>query len=513
MRPTGTGNRLATRPKTTARPKKSRTVPCSGSKVRLAGSAVAALALAAALLATAPAAGAAPLATAAQPAGAAPLATAAQVGRAKSPGTGAARPGAGATRPGTGAARADTGATRPGAGATRADSGAARPGGVSGPLTGDGVQDNITPVAWNGTDLVTAQIVPDNDLLAWEQVPGASSWQQETVATPASIGGADLGYPSIAATASSVQVVSEDTSGNIWFFQQADGTTTWSAPQFVGTVTSDLPDGGTAPAIAWTGVPGHTGTNSVITVEDNGAVRFWYQNGRGWTEETVASGGYYYPVVTATDRGIVIVALGPGSALHSFYQPYGGSGWTSDGTVGVKSGQWFGGLSVTWDGVNVDVVASLNDGASGGLDGMLPDKLVFLWKSDSARSWSDEDISGPSSAQPLAGFTPDIAFTGFNLVIDALQLVRVTSSGATYRIGFWWQGSTFTKFTFEQVATAADPSEFDEVTLASTRDATSSGEVAIVSAFTTNTWATTGLADWTQPTGAKGWTRHTITSP
>ena len=448
MRPTGTGHGPATRPK------KSRAVPRSAIRVRLAGSAAAALALAAALLATAPAAGAASL------------------GRAVSPGA------------------------------------------ASLPPAGAGVQDNITPVAWNGTDLVTAQIVPDDDLLAWEQVPGASSWQQETVATPASIGGADLGYPSIAATASSVQVVSEDTSGNIWFFQQADGTTTWSAPQFVGTVTSDLPDGGTAPAIAWTGVPGHTGTNSVITVEDNGAVRFWFQNGRGgWTEETVASGGYYYPVVTATDRGIVIVALGPGGALHSFYQPYGGSGWTSDGTVGVKSGQWFGGLSVTWDGVNVDVVASFNDGATGGLDGMLPDKLVFLWKSDSARSWSDEDITGPSSAQPLVGFTPGIAFTGFNLVIDANQLVGTSSSGATCRVGFWWQGSTFTDFTFEPVATTKDPSEYDEVTLASTRDATSSGEVAIVSAFTTNTWTTTGLADWTQPTGAKGWTRHTITSP
>ena len=444
MRPTGTGHGPATRPK------KSRAVPRSAIRVRLAGSAAAALALAAALLATAPAAGAASL------------------GRAVSPGA------------------------------------------ASLPPAGAGVQDNITPVAWNGTDLVTAQIVPDDDLLAWEQVPGASSWQQETVATPASIGGADLGYPSITATASAVQVVSEDTSGNIWFFQQADGTTTWSAPQFVGTVTPDAPDGGTAPAIAWTGVPGHTGTNSVITVEDNGAVRFWFQNGRGgWTEETVASGGYYYPVVTATDRGIVIVALGPGGALHSFYQPYGGSGWNSYGTVGVKSGQWFGGLSVTWDGVNVDVVASFNDGATGGQDGMLPDKLVFLWKSDSSRYWSDEDISGPSSAQPLVGWTPDIAFTGFNLVIDALQ----APSGGTFRLDFWWQGSTFTNFTFEQVATAADPSEFDEVTLASTRDATSSGEIAIVSAFTTNTWATTGLADWTQPTGAKGWTRHTITSP
>ena len=63
-----------------------------------------------------------------------------------------------------------------------------------------------------------------------------------------------------------MQVVSEDADGRIWFYQQADGQATWPARQLVGTVTVGQVADTQQPKIAWTGVPGHAGTNWVIAI-------------------------------------------------------------------------------------------------------------------------------------------------------------------------------------------------------------------------------------------------------
>jgi hypothetical protein len=66
---------------------------------------------------------------------------------------------------------------------------------------------DAAPVVWNGTDLVTAAVGANGTLYAYEQVPGASSWQRQTIETLAHNGGVALGAPSVTATATSVQVV------------------------------------------------------------------------------------------------------------------------------------------------------------------------------------------------------------------------------------------------------------------------------------------------------------------
>jgi hypothetical protein len=375
---------------------------------------------------------------------------------------------------------------------TAPPAGAASLAGAARPLTGSGVQSSFgTPAVWNGTDLVTAQFGTNGNLYAYKQAPGATSWKKELVVA-AGATGSDGFTPYLAATATSVQIVSEDNqNGTIWFFQQTDGQTTWSAPQLVGTVANTE-----LPQIAWTGVPGHAGTNSVITVDDgSGDVLFFYQNGGSWTEETVAKAPspyqYYDPAITATDTGIVIVTPSTEGTFQSWYQPYGGSGWDSDGTMGVTNGR-FQSLSVTWDGTNVDVVSAYTSG-----------EVAFLWKSDSAEFWSDEVLPGPTTAQPVAT-DPAIAFTGSNLVVTVVQ--QMTSS--TERLDFWWQGSTLTDFNLEKAATATSPKAYFAPILLS--DANSSGEGAIFAQFSANNAKTFGLDDWTERVGGKAWTKHTV---
>jgi hypothetical protein len=372
-------------------------------------------------------------------------------------------------------------------------------------LSLSGVAPSEAPVVWNGTDLVTVTAGGNGTLYAYEQVPGASSWRRQVIETMAQNGGVSLGTPSVTATATSVQVVLEDGDGKIYFYQQLDGQTAWSGPQEVGTVSVGAVEGIQQPEIAWTGVPGHTGTNSVITVADaNGDILFWYQNGAGWSKETVATGqssnAYYQPDLTATSTGVVIVAAGSNGALYSFYQPYGGPAWNSDGSLGVGSGQSYGGPYVTWDGVNVDVTAPFYDGK-----GFIP---RLAWKSNSAQFWSEQNLPGVTDTQDLAYGTPAITWTGDNLLIAAVQDL----SGTKHRLDFWWQGSTFSNFNRETATTVNNPVDLTAPALVSTSP-DSGGETVITAPLTRNLWGTSALDDWTQPTGSPAWTKHQIAGP
>jgi hypothetical protein len=367
------------------------------------------------------------------------------------------------------------------------------------PLTSGINGQTPAPIVWNGTDLATTTAGANGNLVAYEQTPGATSWQKQTVLTEAANGGVALEDPSITATSTGIQIVAQDSQGNIWFFQQNDGQTTWSPPQYVG---SGLPGLGGA-KIAWTGVAGHTGTNSVITaIDTSGDVIFWYQNGSGWTQETVGnatSGNFYFdPAITATDKGIVIVSPGSNGAFYSWYQAYGAPTWGFDGSVGVQNGEAFGGLSLTWDGTNVDVAAAYADGNGGNYD-----QVMFLWKPDAAEFWSDEELPSANAGQQV-DYGPGIAWSGFNLIVTAIQ----NTTAASTALETWWQGTTFTQFNIGLSATSA--SGYGPSTVVSTHSATKKGEVVYVAPTSSNDFTTAGLSDWTVPTGGTRWTKHTI---
>ena len=371
-------------------------------------------------------------------------------------------------------------------------------------LGSSGIEPGLSPVVWNGTDLVTAAVEASGTLYAYEQVPGAATWQRQTIQTQAGNGGAALGTPSVTATATSVQVVSEDADGKIWFYQQADGQRTWSAPQLVAQVSVGQVVLAQQPKIAWTGVDGHTGTNSVITAANAaGDVLFWYQSGAGWGQETVASPtqgvGWGAPDLTATNTGVVIAAVGSNGAFYSWFEPYGGPTWASDGTLSASGRQFWGPPALTWDGVNVTVAAAFTDGS--GIT------LRFMWKATSAQFWSQETLPGVTDAQFLSS-DPAITWTGGNLLVAAVQ--QLTSD--KQRLDFWWQGSTFTTFNRETVAAASYPDAFGPPAL--TYDPASPGEAVITAPFTTNAFhTTTALDDWTEPTGGTIWTRHQVNAP
>ena len=170
-----------------------------------------------------------------------------------------------------------------------------------------------------------------------------------------------------------------------------------------------------------------------------------------------------------------------------------------DGTLGAAAGQSWGAPVLTWDGVNVAAAAAFNDGTGS--------TLRVAWKSNSAQSWSKESLPGVTDAQPL-DFDPQITFTGFNLGVTAVQQL----AAGKQQLDFWWEGATITSFNKEKVATATLPNAIAASALAAS-SAPATAEVAIVAPSTTNDFDTSGLYDWTQPTGGTGWIRHTINAP
>jgi hypothetical protein len=362
------------------------------------------------------------------------------------------------------------------------------------------------PVVWNGTELATASLSAQYQLYVYEQVPGAPSWTQHQIANT-SPDGDEFATVSITATSSSVQIVALDTAGNIWFYQQADGQSTWSAAQLVGNMSTDNVEGWQTPRIAWTGVPGHTGTNSVIAVADgSGNILMWYQNGGGWTQETVSgapSGGYEYydATLTATDQGIDVVALDNDGDFFSFFQAYGPNPWTSTG-VAAPPNQSFNSVAVTWDGGNVDVAAVYNDGSPYPYGA---DELMFLWKPDSASTWNQEDILGTKPTQPF-DYIAGITYTGSNLLLTAVQQM----SGKQVRLDSWWQGSTFTNFNFETGAKASLPTSFGAPQMTYT-EGSSAPETVVTTPYTANDYETVGIQDWTVPLDSRTWTKHVVT--
>jgi len=57
---------------------------------------------------------------------------------------------------------------------------------------------------------VTATVAGNGTLYAYEQAPGATTWRRQVIETMAQNGGVGIGLPSVTATATSVQVVTQD---------------------------------------------------------------------------------------------------------------------------------------------------------------------------------------------------------------------------------------------------------------------------------------------------------------
>jgi hypothetical protein len=222
-------------------------------------------------------------------------------------------------------------------------------------------------IAWTESSVVIAAVDPNGDLDFWTQPAGGSGWSPQTVAKLPNTGYQYL-YPVIAwtgASGGSVVIVAPDNQGNLYYWSQQAGETTWPSPQLVGTASPGNHFG--PPSVAWTGssvvitAAETSGTTTDPPPPQGGNLHYWWGDGVSgvWTPESVATGNYVNPSIVWMCNSVGIAAVdASGNSqvgdLYFFWQQAGTSNWNSQtvatGSYGFPFVAWTGGNAVMVDG-------------------------------------------------------------------------------------------------------------------------------------------------------------------
>lgn len=268
-------------------------------------------------------------------------------------------------------------------------------------------------IAWTGSSVVITSTDGSGNLLYWWQQAGASSWNKQTVAT-APTGTNGYQWPAIAWTGSSVIITAPTTSAvsSLYYWWQAAGTRPWNQQTVA---NAPLGDFYVWPEIAW------TDSSAIITAVNHEGLYYWWQE-RGasnWNPQTVAANPgvtYAFPTIAWTGGSVVIAAQCSDGNLYYWWQPAGGSGWNRE-TVATGGG-YYANPSIAWTGSSVVIAAVRGSGLAGqppSSNGEAVGNLYYWWQAAGASTWNQQTVA--------TGFygTPSIAWTGRAVVITALD--------------------------------------------------------------------------------------------
>ena len=371
--------------------------------------------------------------------------------------------------------------------------------------------NGAAPVVWTGSLLATTSVTNNgDDLLYWWQADGTSTWHEKIVARNnfAKTGITERFYtPSITWTGSDVVIVAD-------VYSNFEGMGGYSLDTYWNQPTGTTPDAGvlgigrqlgrrrrrvgsSSPSSARRS----PGTGSNVVIADVGAVGtqtagplpddlyFWWQDSSGnFHQETVAShsrtASYGQAVLTATNDAVVIVAIRNGEDLLSWYQPFGGKGWTANGIAGGFSDDAFSAPSVAWTGSSVVVAATVvGDEPS----------VKYEWQPSPGTAWHGQFLPAPpGSPGPAWTGSTAIAWTGSNVDITAVD-------AHNNALDFWWLSPGTTTWNPEIVSEPAG------ITLGRQPSMTTTTDAAFIVLKQSN-----GLIRWAQDYGTAPWRPQTI---
>lgn len=161
-------------------------------------------------------------------------------------------------------------------------------------------------IAWTGSAVViaatggsggTGATSPPGDLFYWWQANATTTWHKQTVAT-----GGSWRTPSIAWTGSSVVIAATGQVGTegfgIYYWWQADGAATWNHE------VVEIGDFMT-PSIVWTG-----SSVLIAAIDSAGTVHYWCQDTNSWIHQTVETGNFSNPSIVWSGHSALIAANG-----------------------------------------------------------------------------------------------------------------------------------------------------------------------------------------------------------
>jgi hypothetical protein len=320
-------------------------------------------------------------------------------------------------------------------------------------------------------------------LLAWA-APAAQAAQRPAGAQVAPAILYKYTFSRIAWTGADAVIAATDSHGDLYYFWQASGTTTWHK-QLVAKGTSRVAYA--QPSIAWTGQEVF-----IAAVNSVGSLVYFSRQGGAttWSYELLASSSakFQAPSVTAGGGTVVISAgstYGEGE-LEAFTLAAGSSTWTVQtlafGTFGPSSATTVVGNSHVRDLGLITAVSSSN--------------LYFWWADLGSNSWTEETIAAAGAGG---------GYTGGSVAASA-DSVLVTAATTTGAVDSFTQPLGSSGWTQQAVATSGGPYPSPQIAWTGPVDGTSNSFDVITAA------SKAGALDfwWVQDGTTNAWAPETV---
>jgi len=355
---------------------------------------------------------------------------------------------------------------------------------VSSVVTAGPAQAKPTPftystVAWTHSAVIVASVNTAGDLYYWQEPDGTGNWNQELVAT----GQYKYSVPSIAWTGSAV-VIADSDGGQVNYWYQFAGTRNWHEQQ---AATSKTVTYGPA-TIGWTGSAVIIAAVTDSTDGNNTtALNYWYQfaDTGTWHHQQVATNVSYSlyagPSIGWTGSTVTITDSDPSGNLDYWYQFADTGTWhhqqvAPSSSAGGQYPYWHSPV-ISWTGSAV-VIAAVDD--EGDLD--------YWYQPVGTGTWHRQQVAAASVASYDAA---SIAWTGSSVV-----LAGVSETGS---LNFWWQAAGTSRWHEEPVATLSPGGDYFQPSMAA------AGDSVVITDSDSSDDVGGNLDYWWQQDGTAGW--------
>ena len=184
----------------------------------------------------------------------------------------------------------------------------------------DAARFDLSSVGWTGSSVIVAGADSSGDLYYWYQPQGTTTWHQQLVAS-----GLDFdGTPQIDWAGSTV-IMAVPADGGIDYFYQYAGTRPWHQQQVAAAGRHNY----YGTAIGWTG-----STVVIASVDESGDLDYFYQYAgtAPWHEQQVSAAGVEYydvPAIDWTGSSLILADLSVNGSLDYWWQAAGTRPWRS----------------------------------------------------------------------------------------------------------------------------------------------------------------------------------------
>lgn len=334
-------------------------------------------------------------------------------------------------------------------------------------------------IAWTGSDEVIAATDSHGDLYYFWQASGTTTWHKQLVAA----GTSTLAYskPSITAAGTTVYIAAVNGAGDLYYFTKT-GTAAWH-----GTLLSTGGSGKfQAPSIT-------SGDGYVLISAGNTAGELdtftLAPGGTSWAEQTAASGLFGPSQVTTVFDNLDGAYLGlltasSGGTLYFWYEYLAEPGWNQQTVASPGSAGSYTGGSVTASTSDIVIAAASTTGA-----------VDAFTQPIGGTGWTEQNVSTTGSYS-----SPQIAWTG--PVSGTTSYDVITAASSTGALDYWWvaDGSGLT-WNPEIVAKKTTTAVYAAPSIAITSSS------VVLTAINTKPG---NVMYWYQPFGTNPWNKQTV---